>query len=103
MMGDFYNVWSVRDLVITASVCLIATVWIFRNKSWREKVALILAGIVVVIANVCVIFIVRPERWRDRLPLYDILIWIATCVSVVFNRAIKRDKSKEGGELYRQN
>lgn len=95
MMGDSYNVWSVRDLAITASVCLFATFWVFRNKSSRERVALIVAGIVLVMANFCVVFMMRSETWRDRLPLYDILIWIATCVTVIFNRALKRNRSQQ--------
>lgn len=102
MMGDSYNVWSVKDLAITASVCLIATFWVFRNKSSREKVALILAGIVMVIANFSVVFIMRPETWRDRLPLYDIFFLIAVWIWMIFNRVISKDKSQESGNTDHQ-
>ena len=94
MATDSYNVWSVRDLVIVLSVCSVAAVWVLRNKSPRERFVLILAGVIVVIANGFILFALRPgNTWRDLLPLYDVLYWVAFYLSIVFNRMVRRHES----------
>lgn len=94
MATDSYNVWSVRDLVIVLSVCSIAAVWVLRNKSPRERFVLILAGVIVVIVNGFILFAVRPgNTWRELLPLYDVLYWIALYLGMSFNRMLRKHES----------
>lgn len=87
MTRGYSDVWPIRDLVIVWTGLALATVVVLRNKSLRERIALIAAGVVLVIVNVGLLFWIRPgDRWWGLLPLLDVLFWLATAVCVFFNR-----------------
>jgi hypothetical protein len=95
MLTDSYNVWSVRDLVLTLSVCVFATFWILRNKSPRERLLLLLAGIVLILVNIGIVVIVGLEKAsQGGLAFYDLFFWATTLVCSFFNKLVKPRKSE---------
>lgn len=93
MTPDPY-IWPARDLAIALFVCLFATVGVLRKKSPRERLVLFVAAMVLILLNGTV-FIVFGEgtAWWKRLPLYDLYLWLATLVVVIFNRIAATDSS----------
>lgn len=90
MNTDSYNVWSVRDLVLTFAVCIFAAFWVMKKKSPREKVALVGAAIVLLIVNGIILYSFNPgETWRKWLPLFDLFWWVVVLVAAAFNRIAK--------------
>ena len=90
MTFNDYTGWSTGELIITLTVCIFATYWTLRKKSARERLVLIVAGIVLVAVNFIVIATLpEGDTWRDRLPVFDILWSAATFICLIFNRMIQ--------------
>jgi hypothetical protein len=100
MTTDSYNVWSTRDLVIVTTVLALATFWVLRKKSTRERIAMVAAGIVLVLLNAAVFWLFKPkDQWRGALPLTDILLWIAALVCLLFNRIAGNKRAPDRGKI----